>query len=145
NVEDNGRRKFILIQLPEILSDAKPSQKEAYDFLDENNLPTTLDYVGIERIKRAAAKLKTEISEKGLDLGFKHYTLVEPNQNTLDKLETFDKSALVVDTNIIDDFGKPTILTTWMNSDGYGLTAEVEIIDLAGYTAYYYDKHLYLI
>ncbi|WP_295715466.1 hypothetical protein [Mucilaginibacter sp.] len=101
--------------------------------------------MGIERIKRAAIKIKAEHADKYLDLGFKHYTLVEPNQNTLDKLESFDKAVLIADTNIIDDFGKPTILATWLNADGYGLTVQATPIDLAGYTAYYYDKHLYLI
>lgn len=160
NAEDGGNRKFIAVQLPEVLSKEDSSQKTAYDFLEENDLPTTLDYIGIERIKRAAAKIRAEQAEKSkakegdlfenndmpaLDLGFKHYTLVEPNQNTLDKLESFDKANFIVDTTILDDFGKPTVIATWLNADGYGLTANAEPIDLAGYTAYYYQKHLYLI
>jgi adenine-specific DNA-methyltransferase len=160
NAEDGGNRKFIAVQLPEVLNKEDSSQKAAYEFLEENDLPTTLDYIGIERIKRAAAKIRTEQAEKSkakegdlfenkdmpaLDLGFKHYTLVEPNQNTLDKLESFDKANFIVDTTILDDFGRYTVLATWLNADGYGLTAHAEAIDLAGYTAYYYQKHLYLI
>ena len=145
NAEDGGNRKFIAVQLPEVLSDKVDSQKAAYEFLQQNNLPTTLDYIGIERIKRAAAKIKEEHPDKKMDLGFKHYTLVEPNQNTLDKLETFDKASMLADTTILDDFGKPTILATWLCADGYGLSAQTEATDLAGYTAYYYQKHLYLI
>jgi adenine-specific DNA-methyltransferase len=149
----HGKRKFISVQLPENidnkLSHAPTSDKakiqKVIDFLDTNSYPHTLDYIGIERIKRAAAKIKQEHPDKVLDLGFKHYILAEPNQNTLDKLESFDKSALIVDTSIIDDFGKPTILTTWLNADGYGLTAKAEAIDLAGYTGWYFQKHLYLI
>lgn len=144
NASDEGNRKFISVQLPEVLSPEVDSQKVAYEFLKENNLPTTLDYIGIERIKRAAAKLKQEHPDKEMDLGFKHYTLAEPNPNTLDKLESFDKAGLLADTTILDDFGKPTILATWLNADGYGLTAAAEPIDLAGYTAYYHQKHLYL-
>jgi adenine-specific DNA-methyltransferase len=160
NAEDGGNRKFIAVQLPEVLHADDASQNIAYEFLQENNLPTTLDYIGMERIKRASAKIKAEQIEKTkakaedlfeevmkqeLDLGFKHYTLVEPNQNTLDKLETFDKAGLLADTTILDDFGKPTVLATWLNADGYGLTATAQAIDLAGYTAYYYRKHIYLI
>ena len=78
-------------------------------------------------------------------MGFKHFILSEPNPNTLDKLDSFDKSALIVDKSIIDDFGRPTILTTWLNADGYGLIVNPQKIDLAGYTAYYHQKHLYLI
>lgn len=145
NAHDQGNRRFIAIQLPEKLAKENASQAVAYEFLSKNNYPNTLNFIGIERIKRAAKKIKEKYPEKEFDLGFKHYTLVEPNQNTLDKLETFDKSALIVDTNIIDDFGKPTILSTWLNADGYGLTSHAQKIDLAGYTAYYYKKHLYFI
>lgn len=145
NAEDSSNRKFIAIQLPEVLSSDVDSQKTAYEFLQQNNLPTTLDYIGIERIKRAAAKIKEEHPDKELDLGFKHYILSEPNQNTVDKLESFNKAAMLADATIMDDFGKPTILSTWLNADGYGLTVKAEAVDLAGYTAYYYQKHLYLI
>ena len=145
NADDGGNIKYISVQLPEVLSPDVDSQKIAYEFLKENNLPTTLDYIGIERIKRAAAKIKEENPDKELDLGFKHYILQEPNQNTLDKLDSFDKASLLADTTIMEEFGKPTILATWLNADGYGLTAQAEAIDLAGYTAYYCQKHLYLI
>lgn len=145
NSLDGKKRKFITIQLPESLSPENASQKVAYEFLKENGLPTTLDYIGIERIKRAAARIKEENPDKELDLGFKHYILQEPNQNTLDKLDSFDKAGLLADTTIMEEFGKPTILATWLNADGYGLTAQAAVIDLAGYTAYYCQKHLYLI
>jgi type III restriction enzyme/adenine-specific DNA-methyltransferase len=145
NTEDGGSRKFVAIQLPEILSEENEVQKNAYEFLKANDLPTTLDYIGIERIKRAATKINQEHPDEELDLGFKHYILSEPNQNTLDKLDSFDKAVLLVETSILDDFGKPTILATWMNADGYGLTETAQAIELAGYTAYHYQKHLYLI
>jgi len=145
NLDDNGKRKFMAIQLPEKLDANNSSQQTAFNFLKENNLPTTLDYIGIERIKRAATKIKEEHPNKALDLGFKHFTLVEPNPNTLDKLETFDKHALLADTTILDDFGKPTLLTTWLNADGYSLTAKAVEVDLSGYTAYHCQRHLYLI
>src|SRR5690606_14851744 len=103
--EYNSRIQAISIQLPEIVEKEKSSQAKAYEFLQTNNLPLTLDYIGIERIKRAAALISSENSDKNIDLGFKHYTLVEPNQNTLDKLESFDRSSLLVDSNIVDDFG----------------------------------------
>ena len=49
------------------------------------------------------------------------------------------------DASILNDFGTETVLTTWLNNDGYGLNANVETIDLKGYEAYYCNKHLYLI
>jgi len=145
NLDHSTRMKFISVQIPGKLEPLDSAQKAAYEFLKENNLPTTLDYIGIERIKRASAKIRQEHPDKEMDLGFKHYILQEPNQNTLDKLFSFDKAGLLADTTILDDFGKPTILATWLNADGYGLTTPAETIDLEGYTAYYCQKHLYLI
>lgn len=122
----------------------KSNQKVAHDFLNSINLPTTLDYVGFERIIRASKKIKEE-TKADIDYGFKHFILNEPNQNTLDKCDTFDKAGLLGDATILDDFGTETVLTTWLNNDGYGLNAKVQTIDLNGYEAYYCNKHLYLI
>ena len=144
NKIDEGNRKFIIVQLPEELNLKKPQQKLAYDFLASINRPHTLDQIGIERIIRAAKKIKEE-SKADIDYGFKHFELCEVNSNTLDKVETFDKAALIADTSILDDFGTSSILTTWLVNDGYGFNAEVKTIDLKGYTAYYCNKHLYLI
>lgn len=137
-------RKFIAIQLPEVVSETKTSQKVAFNFLKSIDRPTTLDYVGIERIIRAAEKIKEETGAN-IDYGFKHFILNEPNQNTLDKCESFDKAFLIADSTILDDFGVNTVLTTWLNYDGYGLNPKIQTVDLEGYKAYYYDKHIYLI
>lgn len=144
NDKADGKRRFISIQLPEVLNPKDLSQKTAFDFLTSINRPTTLDYVGIERIIRASKKIKEETNAV-IDYGFKHFILNEPNQNTLDKLESFSKVSLLGDATILDDFGTETVLTTWLNNDGYGLNAKVEVIDLDGYMAYYCKKHLYLI
>jgi adenine-specific DNA-methyltransferase len=148
-----GKRRCISIQLPENLDnklDSAPASDKAkiqksIDFLNANNYPHTLDYIGIERIKRAVAKIKEELPGKELDLGFKHFILSEPNQNTLDKLQSFDNAGMLADSTILDDFGKPTILATWLIADGYGLTGNATAVDLAGYTAYHSKKHLYFI
>lgn len=147
-----GSRKFISVQLPldmdekliNTSSSDKPKIQKVIDFLDENSYPHSLDYIGIERIKRASKKIK-EKTNAVIDYGFKHFILNEPNPNTLDKCETFDKANLIANDSILDDFGVATVLATWLNYDGYGLTTKPTEIDLKGYTAYYNQKHLYLI
>ena len=74
NSEDNGNRKFIAVQLPETLDIKNPTQRPAFDFLTKIKRPTTLDYVGIERIIRAAKKIKEE-TKADIDYGFKHFIL----------------------------------------------------------------------
>lgn len=156
NAKDGGTRRIIAVQLPENLDEKyinasqtdKPKVKKAIDFLDSVKRPHTLDHVGMERITRAAKKIREEFPDTNADLGFKHYTLCEPSKDTLDKLESFtseDNETMFIRNNIFDDFGKPTILATWLLRDGYGFTAPAKELDLAGYKGYHMEKHLYLI
>lgn len=149
----NSKLKFITIQIPDDLekdidkatANQKKKIKKITDFLDSVNRPHTLDQIGIERIIRAANKIKENNPDTSVDLGFKHYSLVEPNQNTLDKMEKFEPNTFVSDDTLLAEFGKPTVLTTWAVRDGYGFNANINELDLGGYTAYHCEKHLYLI
>jgi adenine-specific DNA-methyltransferase len=138
NAEDDGNRKFIMVQLPEIIEEGKPAYEAGY---------RTIDQIGMDRIIKAANKIKEENPDTEADLGFKHFILEEPTPNTLDKIEVFDpnENKLFADKTLLDEFGKPTILSTWLVRDGYGLTVEPEELDLSGYKGYFIDKHLYLI
>lgn len=136
NAESKKKIKYIAIQLPEICDVKSTAYKEGY---------FTIDQIGQERIKRAAAKIKKDNSDVSADLGFKHYTLAEVSQNTLDKIERFDNSVFITDTTVYDEFGTATVLTTWLVHDNYGFVNKCEMVDLAGYTAYWCENHLYLI
>ena len=151
NVEDGGNRRIIAVQLPEDLDakyenaakSEKSKIKKVLDFLDTASRPHSLDQIGMERILRAAAKIREEHPDTNADLGFKHFTLREPAAETLDKLETF--SDLMNTDDILSEFGLPTVLATWLVHDGYGFTAPVQEIDFAGHKGYFMNKHLYLI
>ena len=138
NLKDGGERKFIMVQLPEQVKSGSEAEKAGYK---------TIDQIGMERIKRAAAKLKAEYPDTTADLGFKHFTLQETQQETLDKLENFipEEQGMFIDNDILSDFGVPTVLTTWLVRDGYGFTAPVQKLTFADYHGYYMDKHLYLL
>ena len=152
---NRNKHRFIMIQLPEDLDksyvsasgDEKKRIKKLVNYLDGNNRVHKLDQLGIERIIRAAKMIKEENPDTTADLGFKHYTLEEPNRTTLDKLEKFvpEDQGMVLTNDILTDFGTQTVLTTWLVRDGYGFNADVKAIDFEGYIGYYIDKHLYLI
>lgn len=146
NAEDKeeGKRKFISVQLPEVLDPTNASQKTAYEFLKSINLPNTLDFIGMERIRRAASKIKSE-TNADIDYGFKHYTLVDPSEDTIDKLEEFKDTEMFTNNDTLSLFGKETVLETWLVKDGYGFGAKVEEVKLSDYTAYLCGKHLYFI
>ena len=134
NSEDVSRR-YILIQLPEKPKDGSEAQKAGY---------RTIDEIGQERIKRAAAKIKAENPLFAGDLGFKHYTLRDVPENVLDKIIEFDPNVSGFANNLLEEFGRETVLETWKVRDGYGMNAKMEEVKLADYTAYQCGDHLYL-
>lgn len=136
NSEDNGNRRYILVQWQEPCKEDSEAYKAGY---------RTIDEVGMERIRRAAKKIKSDNPLFAGDLGFKHFTLEEPKQDVLTTLEHFDPTQDVMTTLSIDDFGVDTILRTWLVRDGYGLTANAEELMLERYKAYWMKNHLYLI
>ena len=107
----------------------------------------TIDEIGQERIKRAAKKIKEEspLTTLKLDLGFKHYTLLEPTTNTIDRMEVFNPNLAFADENILTQFGRESVLETWLVKDGYGFGAKVQPMKLDKYTAYACGKHLYFV
>ena len=136
NIDDGYNLQFILVQLQEPCKPDSDAAKAGYKTIDE---------IGMERIRRAAKKIKEENPQYAGDLGFRHYTLVEPNQDTLTLMERFDPTVSVVSLITIDDFGVDTILRTWMVRDGYGLTDDAETLMLGNYKAYWMKNHLYFI
>ena len=152
NIRDK-KVKYILVQIQENLDIAlaratgsgKTTIKNAIKLCDELNVPHTIDQIGMERIKRASNRIREKNPLFAGDLGFKHYTLEEPKENLLLKMETFNPDKNVMTDITADDFGVETVLRTWLVADGYGLTEDAEEIELNGYTAYYKGNHLYLI
>ena len=138
NAEDNGERKYIMVQLPEPTKETSIAYQAGYKTIDE---------IGRERIIRAAAKIKEDHPDTKADLGFKHYTLTDYSDDVmlLDKMDNFDPQAMFSDKPLLDTFGVSTALVTWLVQDGYGFNASYSTVQLAGYTAYMCGKHLYLI
>ena len=135
-ISEGNEINYILVQIQ------APFEKETEAFKAGFK---TIDELGFDRIKRAAKKIETENPLFHGDLGFRHFTLKEPSGVALEKIIKFDKNTAFGDNTLMDEFGVPTILTTWLERDGYGLTSDYHSLNLGGYTAYYIDKHLYLI
>ncbi|WP_130806022.1 site-specific DNA-methyltransferase [Senegalia massiliensis] len=141
NSEDNGNRKYIMVQLPEGIDKDKAAYKAGY---------RTIDEIGRARIEKAAEKIKKE-TKADVDYGYKLYNLKKPEDKTLDKIIEFDphENFIYDDMTELFDFngvgGRETILYTWLNMDGYGLTSNPEKIKLYQYKADIYKDTLYII
>ena len=153
NIGLTKRNHFIMVQLPENLDElvkktsgvTQATLERDINFLEENHYPHTLDFIGFERIKRAAKQIADANPLFKGDLGFKHYTLEDFDGDTIDRLYDFDMNAEMNDNDILSRFGAQAVLTTWLCSDGYGLNPKVTEVKLKNYTAYLCGKHLYLL
>ena len=132
---NGSNMNYILVQLPEECKPDSEAAKAGYKTIDE---------VGMERIKRAAKKIKEANPLFAGDLGFKHFVLEEPKENALLQMEKFDPIT-TISSLTVDDFGLETVLRTWLVADGYGFTEEAEKVTLGRYKAYWKDNHLYMI
>ncbi len=72
NAEDGGKRKFIMVQLPEVTDEKSEARRAGYENICE---------IGKERIRRAGKKIKEEVGLQGqdLDIGFRVYKCDESN------------------------------------------------------------------
>lgn len=70
NAEDGGRRKFIMVQLPEPCDEKSEAYKAGYPNICE---------IGKERIRRAAKKIAADNPDKPFDGGFRVFKLDDTN------------------------------------------------------------------
>jgi adenine-specific DNA-methyltransferase len=70
NAEDGGKRKFIMVQLPEVCDEKSEAYKAGYKNICE---------IGKERIRRAGKKIVEDTGKADLDIGFKVLKLDSSN------------------------------------------------------------------
>lgn len=70
NAEDGGKRKFIMVQLPEVCDEKSEAYKAGYPNICE---------IGKERIRRAGKKIVEETGKTDLDIGFRVLKLDDSN------------------------------------------------------------------
>lgn len=143
NAEDGGNRKFIMVQLPEVLDEKSEAYKNGY---------RTICDIGEERIRRAGEKIIAELKEKqqkagmldentvdldSLDIGFKVLKLDTSNirewnvdfANLADELDLYE-------TPFIDGRSELDIVYEIMLKQGLELTYPIETFEEKGKTIY---------
>ena len=127
NSEDGGKRKYIMVQLPEPCESESVACKSGYKNICE---------IGKDRIRRAGEKVKEEAGLAGqrLDIGFRVYKLDSSNVKAWnpqeeDLVEAMSKYAEhLVGGRTEDDF-----LTEIMLKSGIDLVEEVQEREVAGH------------
>lgn len=131
NAEDGGNRKFILVQIDEKIDEQK--SKTAYDFC-KNELKSKIPFISditVERVKRAAAKIK---KEKNTDFGFKIFSI--ENRVKLQKR----KEELNLTVRNISPFD--AALNLMLSS---GKTLDCDLIEIFKDKLYRYEESFYLV
>ena len=127
NAEDNGNRKFIMVQLPEETDEKSEAHKAGYKNICE---------IGKERIRRAGDKIKEEspMTTADLDTGFRVLKLDSANMkdvyyNPADyELNLFDTLA----DNIKEDRTPEDLLFQVMLDLGVELSSKIEESNISG-------------
>lgn len=128
NAEDDGRRRYILVQLPEKIAEDAPAYEAGYRLICD---------IGEERIRRAAQKIREEHTEANIDGGFRVYRLDRSNILAWDPDPDDLKGTLrqYVD-NIRPQRSTDDILQEVMLKLGLDLVAPIEKVQVAGKTIY---------
>lgn len=99
NLEENGKRKFIMVQLPELTDEKSEAYKAGYKNICE---------IGKERIRRAGDKIVSENKDKegieNLDIGFKVFKLDSSNLKSWDSsIDNLEQNLLDMESNLKKD------------------------------------------
>ena len=124
NAEDNGKRKFILVQLPELTDEKSEAYKAGYD---------TICSIGEERIRRAGKKIKKE-TNADIDYGFRCFKVDSSNMKDVyyHPAEVGQMSLDQFTDNIKEDRTAEDLLIQVMLDLGVLLSSKVDKIEIAG-------------
>lgn len=123
NAEDGGKRKFIMIQLPEVCPPDGEAAKAGYETICE---------IGKERIRRAGAKIKEEagLTAQVLDIGFRVLKLDSSNMKDVyykaDEIAQIEMNLDGLTDNIKEDRTDEDLLFQVMLDLGIPLSAKIK-------------------
>lgn len=136
NAEDGGKRKYIMVQLPEKCDEKSEAFKAGYDNICE---------IGKERIRRAGKKIKEEnpLTTQDLDIGFRVLKLDSSNmKDVYYKPEDYSQGFLgQLEDNIKADRTPLDLLFQVMLELGKPLSAKIEEQEIAGKKVYVVDDN----
>ena len=139
NEEDGGNRKFILVQLPEVVDEDSAAAKAGFANIAE---------ITKERVRRVIKKLDSGVKDglgldgkKNLDRGFKVYALDRSNFVPWDATAATDAASLekqlelAVD-NVLHDRSDEDLLAEILLKTGFPLDTAITKVQIAGTPVY---------
>ncbi|MCC6738939.1 MAG: site-specific DNA-methyltransferase [Planctomycetia bacterium] len=133
NAADGGKRRYILVQLPEPLDPESKDQKVAADYCDKLKKPRNIAELTKERLRRAAKKIKEENQEFTGDLGFRVFKLDSTNiQEWEPKREELEASLLTAVEHLKTGRSEADIVYELLLKLGLDLCVPIEKRAIAG-------------
>ncbi len=131
NAEDNGNRKYIMIQLPEECAEDSVAFEEGYKTITE---------LGKERIRRAAKKIKEETGAE-IDYGFRVLKLDDTNmRDVYYSSDDYDQNMLaMLESNIKEDRTDLDLLFGCLLEWGLPLSLPYTSETIDGFTVHTYN------
>ena len=133
NAEDNGNRKFILVQLPEQIEETQDYYRFGFK---------TICDLGEERIRRAAKKIKEE-TNADIDYGFRVYKIDSSNMKDVyyKPSELNQEQLNMFETNIKEDRSSEDLLIQVMLDLGLTLDLKIEEKNILNSKVFFVDKN----
>lgn len=134
NAEDGGKRKFIMVQVPETCAPSTVASKQGYKTICE---------IGKERIRRAGAKIKesSPITTQDLDVGFRVMKLDDTNMTDVYySADEYNQAMLaMLESNVKPDRTDLDLLFGCLLEWGLPLSLPYTSEKIEGYTVHTYN------
>lgn len=137
NAIDNQERRFIVVQIPEPLDADSKEQKTSAEFCDKIRKPRSLAEITKERIRRAAAKIRSQHPLFAGDRGFRVFKLSQSNIRAWEPVPSDLEGTLIANAeHLIQGRTEQDVLFEMLLKVGLDLCVPIEKKEVAGKTVH---------
>lgn len=136
NHDDRGSRRYVLVQLQEVLDPNNKEQKVAARFCAELGKPARITELTKERLRRSALVIGNDNSGPGVDLGFRVYKLDQSNIRAWHPTGNLEKDLVDSVEHIVPGRSEQDVLTELLLKLGLDLCVPIEQRQIAGKTVH---------
>ncbi|PJJ96698.1 site-specific DNA-methyltransferase [Lysobacteraceae bacterium NML91-0213] len=136
NAEDHGGRRYIMVQLPEPLSVENNDQKSAALFCEKLGKPKNIAELTKERLRRAAAKVRSDSENWKGDAGFRAFRLDQSNLRAWQPTGDLERDLIDSVEHIVPGRSEQDVLTELLLKLGLDLCVPIEQRQIAGKTVH---------
>ncbi|MGO8374636.1 site-specific DNA-methyltransferase [Rhizobium ruizarguesonis] len=137
NAKDQGKRRYILVQLPEPIDPDSREQKAASDFCDHIRKPRNLAELTKHRLRLAASKVHENAPMFSGDLGFRVFKLAQSNIRAWEPTPTDLEGTLLVNSeHLVQGRSEQDVLYELLLKLGLDLCVPIEKKQIASKTVH---------